>query len=272
MDLPPRQLILTLYGLYARPEGDWLSVQTLIAMMGELGVDAAAVRSSVARLKKRGVLESDRRDGRAGYALAPSTVAMLREGDQRIWPRPRATDADGWLIVVFSVPESERDKRHALRTLLGRLGFGTASPGVWIAPGTLYAEALAAVQRAGLASYTEFFRGDYLGVGSATDRIGEWWDLPAIAAAYELFVETYGAVPGRHRGSVGAFAHYVPMLTHWRRLPYLDPGLPLDKLPTGWPGVAAGELFARLDTELRGPAAHFAHSLLSGRSPDRPHL
>ncbi len=36
----PRQLILSLYGLYAREEGNWLSVASLIALMADLGVDS----------------------------------------------------------------------------------------------------------------------------------------------------------------------------------------------------------------------------------------
>ena len=109
-DHSPRHLILTLFGLYARPHG--LSVRSLIALMGDLEVDAAATRSSVSRLKKRGVLESARTDGQAGYALSPTSLAVLREGDARIWSRPRASVDDGWLVVVFSVPEAERGKRH----------------------------------------------------------------------------------------------------------------------------------------------------------------
>ena len=57
-ELAPRRLILSLYGLYARPEGNWLSVAALVALMEDLGVDSAAVRSSVSRLKKRGVLDA----------------------------------------------------------------------------------------------------------------------------------------------------------------------------------------------------------------------
>ena len=102
---------------------------------------------------------------------------MLREGDHRIWSRPRATAADGWLVLVFSVPESERERRHALRSLLSRLGFGTAAPGVWVAPATLYDETVRALDRDGLTAYTELFRGDYLGAGDVAARIGEWWDL-----------------------------------------------------------------------------------------------
>ena len=60
-------------------------------------------------------------------------------------------------------------------------------------------------------------------------------------------------------------AAYVPMLTAWRRLPYLDPGIPLDLLPDGWPGEKAAGLFATLDRRLRDPAAKHAAALASDR-------
>ena len=264
-DHSPRHLILTLFGLYARGEADGLSVRALIALMEDLEVDAAATRSSVSRLKKRGVLVPARTEVQAGYALSPTALAVLREGDARIWSRPRASVADGWLVVVFSVPELEREKRHELRSQLTRLGFGTAAPGVWVAPGTAYDETLAALERQGLASYTELFRGDYLGSGPTATRVGEWWDLASIAALYDEFLtEHRGLTRLREPDPARAFAAYVPMLTAWRRLPYLDPGIPLDLLPDGWPGVKAGDLFATLDGRLREPAARHTHVRIGG--------
>ncbi len=264
-EVAPRRLILSLYGLYARPEGNWLSVATLVTLMEDLGVDSAAVRSSVSRLKKRGVLEADRRDGAAGYALSDDALAVLRAGDDRIWSRPRATPADGWLVVVFSVPEAEREKRHALRSMLTRLGFGTAAPGVWVAPGTSYDETLAVLERHGLAAYTEFFRGDHLGVGDLSTRMAEWWDLAALTDLYDEFDDTYRPLLGLRKPSpLDAFTAYVPMLTAWRRMPYLDPGLPLAHLPHDWAGVTAESLFATLDRRLCVRAAEHAGSLVHG--------
>lgn len=259
----PRHLILSLFGLYARTGACRLTVRALIALMADLDVDAAATRSSVSRLKKRGVLEPDREDGQAAYRLSSGALAVLREGDARIWSRPRAAVADGWLVVVFSVPEAERGRRHELRSLLTRLGFGAAAPGVWVAPATVYDETLASLDRAGLTSYTELFRGAYLGSGPADVRVGEWWDLPAIAALYEEFLAEHAALRRlRSPAPAASFAAYVPMLTAWRRLPYLDPGIPLDLLPAGWPGVQAGDLFTTLDQSLRSPAATHARTLL----------
>ena len=208
MDVPPRQLILSLYGLYAREEGNWLSVASLIALMADLGTDSAAVRSSVSRLKRRGMLEAARRDAQAGYALSADTVEVLREGDHRIWSRPRATVADGWLVLVFSVPESERERRHALRSMLSRLGFGTAAPGVWVAPATLHDETVHALDRAGLTAYTELFRGDYLGAGDVADRIGAWWDLSALTSLYSEFLDAYRPV-ARRRSALSPAAAFA---------------------------------------------------------------
>ena len=262
----PRHLILSLFGLYAREGAQWLSVRSLIALMTDLEVDAAATRSSVSRLKKRGVLEPAKVDGQAGYRLSATAQAVLREGDARIWSRPRASVGDGWLVVVFSVPEAERGRRHELRSLLTRLGFGTAAPGVWVAPATAYDETLAALDLAGLTAYTEHFRGEYLGSGPPGVRVGEWWDLPAIAALYDEFLDEHAVLTKlRAPAPAQAFAAYVPMLTAWRRLPYLDPGIPLELLPTDWPGVRAGELFAELDGRLRAPAAkHVELALRAG--------
>ncbi|MGH3360021.1 MAG: PaaX family transcriptional regulator [Nocardioidaceae bacterium] len=263
--LPPRQLITTLYGLYARDENDWLSVASLVRLMGDLDVDAAAVRSSVSRLKKRDILRSVKHDDRAGYALSPATVELLRDGDTRIFERPRATTDDGWLVVVFSVPESERAKRHALRTQLVRLGFGSAAAGVWVAPGTLYDETVRVLARHELAEYTEFFRGSYLGDDPET-RVRQWWDLAAVEGLYAEFVATYEPVRSTRQApdAARAFGTYVPMLTAWRRLPYLDPGLPLAYLPTDWAGIGAGDLFGELDGRLRPAAAEHARTVLHG--------
>lgn len=131
------QLIITVFGLYARGEHNWLSVASVVRLMADLGAEGQAVRSAISRLKRRGVLRSERHENAAGYSLADPTLEVLAEGDVRIFERARAVADDGWLVVVFSVPESEREKRHALRTSLTRLGFGTAAPGVWVAPGNL---------------------------------------------------------------------------------------------------------------------------------------
>ncbi|MEU1515557.1 PaaX family transcriptional regulator C-terminal domain-containing protein [Streptomyces sp. NPDC005811] len=259
-------LILTLFGLYARDGHGWLSVASLIALMADLGVESRAVRSSVSRMKRREVLRAERLEGVAGYAPADATRQTLAEGDVRIFRRTRASREDGWVLVVFSVPESEREKRHELRTVLTRLGFGTAASGVWVAPGNLAAETRRTLERHGLSAYVDLFTGDHVAFGDPREKIRSWWDLDELTGLYTDFLRRHGpvldAAPERAPEPLEAFRTYVPMLTQWRRLPYRDPGLPLDLLPPDWKGVAAAELFERLHARLGPAAARHAASVV----------
>jgi len=59
-----------------------------------------------------------------------------------------------------------------------------------------------------------------------------------------------------------AFAGYVRVLTDWRRLPYLDPGLPAGLLPDGWIGIRAADLFFALRDLLEEPARAYVKHVL----------
>jgi phenylacetic acid degradation operon negative regulatory protein len=284
----PRALIVTIYGLYARETGDWLSIAALIRLMAELGVDEPAVRSAISRLKQRGLLEPRRQGGTAGYGLSARGQAVLAEGDRRIFGRPRASAADGWLLAVFSVPEAQRSKRHALRSRLAWLGFGTVSAGVWIAPGHLAEETRDLLQADGLSAYVSLFTADYLAFGPVRDQVGRWWDLDRLEQLYQSFIDSAAPVlaewegrrgqrgegqrgQGQHgqgHGDGAAFAAYVRVLTAWRRLPFLDPGLSPELLPGDWHGFRAEALFTRL-RDLLGHAAR-SHALSAAGASATP--
>jgi phenylacetic acid degradation operon negative regulatory protein len=267
----PRHLIVTVYGLHGREGDGWLPVAGLVRLLAEQGTGPQAVRSSISRLKRRGLLEGVRVDGAAGYRPAPAMAEVLREGDRRIFGHRPATAADGWVQVVFTVPEAQRARRHELRSRLAGLGFGPMAPGVWVAPGTLAGEVQGALARQGLTGFVDLFRGEHLGEAALgyvplTERVRQWWDLPALGARYAAFLAEHRPlarrVARRPPPPGEAFAAYVRVLTVWRRLRYLDPGLPLELLPPRWPGVPAAELFAGLDRALRPPADAHAREVL----------
>lgn len=263
VDAGLRALIVSIYGLYAREVGGWLSVGALIRLMAELDVDEPAVRSSISRLKRRGILEAERVDGRAGYALSAQARLILDAGDRRIFRRRRGTLEEGWVLAVFSVPESQRQHRHTLRSRLSWLGFGSVGPGVWIAPAHLHDEARDVLLREHLAEYVDLFEARYLGFAPAADQVAQWWDLDGLDGLYQQFCDDYSPVLTRWRSRRGrdepgtAFADYVRVLTAWRRLPYLDPGLAPELLPREWSGTRAADLFFALQRRLETPSHRF---------------
>lgn len=255
----PSSLINTIYGEFVRPCGGWVSIADLITLMAELDVDAPAVRSAIARLKKRGTLVGERRTG-TGYRLSPAMGPVFDEGDRRIFGNlAPARLEDGWVVAVFSVPESERAHRHQLRSRLTWLGFGKVSPGVWVAPGRLLDGTRATLRRVGLSDYVHLFAGDYAAFADLPTAVSAWWDFPAIEEQYASFTARYGPMAESLRTAEEiepdrAFRDYVPMLTEWRRLPYLDPGLPTELLPDDWNAVEARRVFTELHERLAGPS------------------
>lgn len=263
----PRALIVTLYGLYAREAGGWMSVASVIKLLGQCGIDPPSVRSVILRLNRRGLLKSAKRGSTAGYALSEDALQILREGDRRIFERRRATMDGGWLLAVFSVPETERDKRHKLRSRLAWLGFGMVASGVWIAPANLRDETLDMLSRYHLSGYVNLFCSHHVAFEPVVDQAAVWWDLARLQKLYQDFLDRHGPVLAAYQASPAvdpaqAFIDYLTALTDWRRLPYSDPGLPAEILPADWNGVRAADTFFELRERLAGPAHEFVESIL----------
>lgn len=237
----PGSLIVSFAGSYLRQVGGEIAVADLIRCLAGVGVGDAATRQALSRLKARGFLTPIRVGGRAGYRLTDAGLADLRSGDRRIFHRPVAREADGWVLAVFSVPETERAQRHRLRSELSWLGFGTVASGVWAAPRPLAEPTRATLTAAGLDQYVTWFEARHL---SPVD-VGRWWDLPALRAAYDGFL-------GAHRADLAAtgltdeaaFATHLRVIDAWRVFPRIDPGLPASLLPADWPAAEAWKTFA----------------------------
>ena len=190
-----QQLLVTIFGLYGRNAGDALPVSALISMLGSLGYDAPGVRSSVSRLKAKGVLKSVREGGIAKYKISESVSDVFREGDRRIFAPEPPAPVDTWVLAVFSVPESMRNRRHQLRSALLALGFGSVANGVWIAPAHKLEQARERLTAGGLIEFVDLFRSDYVFDGPMRPKISEWWDLKELD---EQFTEFLGCMKVRN--------------------------------------------------------------------------
>lgn len=264
--------VITVFGLYGRPCGNVIPVAALVRLLTELGHEAASVRSSISRLKKKGVLVSERIEGQNGYAMMRDLEPYLQLGDKRIFAPEAASVGDPWLLASFSVPESDRKDRHRIRAGLARMGFGTVVPGLCIAPSRLQDEALDYMEKHGLGNYIEFFVSQPVGDFDLRHKVAQWWNLGQLEVQYGEFLQAYGPEverwanwPSQDENALReAFRAYVPMVTQWRRLPYMDPGLPPELLPTDWKGVEARRVFTELNRTLGPLSARYAQRVIAG--------
>jgi phenylacetic acid degradation operon negative regulatory protein len=236
-----------------------------------MGIEDSAVRSALSRFKRRGILVAEKRLGAAGYALSPTSRRTFDVGDARVLERRELPRDEGWVLAAFSIPESARDLRYRLRSRLAKVGFAQVTGGLWIAPRALEADVRNVAAALRVTDYVDVFRAEHLAFRPTTEAIREWWDLDGIAQHYTEFVREYSPLRSEYSGVRGrvdgtrAFVDYTRVLTSWRQLPYIDPGLPVAYLPRDWAGQPATELFFWFHDHLAEAAQQHVVRLCEGR-------
>lgn len=239
-----RSLLLTVLGEFALPRKEPVWTATILQALGLLGVEERAARQALARTSAEGLLDSERHGRRVAWRLTEKGNTLLEEGTARIYGFMREHRAwDGrWLVLTVSIPESQRQLRHRLRTQLTWLGLGSPVSGLWVSPdATIATEVHRVIRELGLDAQSFAWVGPATGIGEESRLMSAAWDLDEVEERYLAFLEAFGE--RRAETAAEAFTAQVQMVQDWRRFPFLDPDLPRELLDHDWPGPRAAALF-----------------------------
>ncbi len=238
--------MFNLFGDYLRYRDGQVRLRSLVALMGELGVSEATVRTVATRMRREGWLLSRREGRETTYELTPASWAVLDEGRTRIFERTTAGWDGQWHLVMYSVPESERPIRETLRKQLAWAGFGPLSAGVWVSPHDRTAEVRDRVDPAA-ARRLDVFHAKSAGAEADRDIASRAWDMAGLARDYRDLIDRYSPRLDEYRSGriIGreALAARMELVHDYRVLPFRDPDLPRELQPAQWPGRAAHEVF-----------------------------
>jgi phenylacetic acid degradation operon negative regulatory protein len=239
-----RSLLMTMLGEFVLPRGGSVWTQALVSALALFGIEHKSARQALARTAAEGLLASERVGRQVRWSLTPPGQRLLSEGARRIYSFGRdEVEWDGrWLLLLVSVPESQRDLRHRIRTQLNWAGFGSPAAGVWVSPHpSQQAEGQRILADAGMDSSAMSFVASYGQLGSQDMLVARSWDLGALEQRYEDFIDEFtGLNPATGEAALQAQTRLVH---EWRRFPFLDPRLPAQLLPDNWSGVKATDLF-----------------------------
>ncbi len=255
-----RSLLLTVLGEFVLPRDTPAWTGALVGALGEVGVEEKAARQALSRTAAEGLLLPEREGRRARWRLTQAGTRLLAEGAERIYAFGRRLEQwDGrWLVVAVSVPETQRQLRHRLRTRLTWVGLGSPMPGLWVSPDAdKEKEAAAVVDDLGVEAFS--FTGPFGLVGEQQRVVAQAWALDEVERRYVEFLAAAGEV--RVTSSGEAFRAQVQLVQDWRRFPFLDPALPAPLLPATWPGPAAAEAFHRRHGEWHADAQAYWEQL-----------
>jgi phenylacetic acid degradation operon negative regulatory protein len=239
-----KALLLTILGEFVLPNGGSVWTSTLIDTLALFGVGEANARQAAARLGEDGILAPVKIGRSTRWDLTPRGQRLLVAGAERIYEFGSADQVwDGqWLLVLTSIPEDVREKRHQVRSQLEFAGFGFVSAGVAVSPHVdREKETQAILEGLELDPVPLVFRASTGTFLPDREVIYRAWDLDALAAKYRSFLDEFARV--RPTTGNARFESLVALVHEWRRFPFEDPEIPLELLPAKWPGRRSKQLF-----------------------------
>ena len=233
------QLLATLMGDYWYAGQDYIPSAALVGLLGEFGVGEAATRAALSRLTRAGQLEGTKTGRTTAYRLAPAMVATAKSVSRAITlVGAEPVEWDGhWTCVAFSVPESDRHLRRALRRRLRALGLAPLFDGLWITPGSPLAALDGTLTDLGIGEAVVLRVVD-IPRRSGVDLMGAW-DLDGLRDGYTALLGDLDRIGDRvadgAMGSAEALVVRTRLAARWIVLAGRDPRLPDALLPADWP-------------------------------------
>ncbi|MFC1952514.1 PaaX family transcriptional regulator C-terminal domain-containing protein [Chloroflexota bacterium] len=247
-----RSAMLTLYGDYVRHKGGEIGIGSLIKLLSNFGLSEQAIRSAVSRMCRMNLLNVRRSGAKSYYSLTEDGFILLDRGARRIFQRKSKNWNGLWSTVVYFIPEEKRKARDRLRQELSWLGYGPLSTATWISPHDLTWEVEEIMEKLEIKEHVQLFQSRHLGHSDARNIICRGWDLERIHKKYTDFVEEYSPKLKDHQRRLQdgesiepseCFVERFKLIDEYRKLPFLDPDLPLEMLPDNWLRPRASALF-----------------------------
>ena len=231
LEAQPQDLVMTFLGAYVVPHERPVWSGGLVTLLGDFGFSTGASRVALARMVRRGGLERLRNGRLVSYRPTPRTVALLEEGDRRIFSLGREPHrAELWTALWHAIPEERRLERGRLARRLRFLGFGSVQDGMWISPHDREREVVALIDELQVGGYAGVMVGRPAAALDFRALVSRAWDLDALDERYRAFMDEFSpsATAGGRRGmdEREAFLLRTRLVHVFRRFPALDPELP----------------------------------------------
>src|SRR4051794_22051872 len=260
-----QSMILTIYGDYIRHYGNKIWIGSLIQLLKAFGHNEQAVRMTVSRMRKQGLLQSERKGNKSYYGLTERGVSRVDEAARRIYKlHPHEWDGK-WRVIMYNIPEEKRQVRDEFRKELQWSSFGNLSNGCWISPNNLKNEVNLLISKYQIEEYVHLFLSEYLAPHSDFSLVEKCWPLQEIEEKYEEFIDVYSkkyivyqsVMQNSAMSDEGCFIERANLVHEYRKFLFIDPFLPKELLPERWNGNHAALLFNQYYKILAGPSSRF---------------
>jgi len=277
LEAPVSYSVYSAFSFYGSRRAAEIPGPWLVAALGALGHETAAIRQTLYRMEGSRELIS-RPSGRAKlYRLSPYATAEAEAGLEKIMSdSPGGWDGQ-WTMVHFRPGTEERLERERFREIARVEGFAASGAGLLIHPRDRSARLLAAAAELGLRDVLDVFRCRRVGGEGDRDFVARHWELDDLAKRYRAFLGKYrwSSTSRLARTSEDSFLMRFAVVFDFLETAWDDPDLPPALLPRSWPGTTARRLARRLYRAFLPGALTFGDAVMARLRPaarEAPHV
>ena len=231
-----------------------LVAEPLFDMARLVGHSDKAMRDCLSRLVNKGHLIQLEGRGRSARYQASDTGVSLLNADVGWTAFAHRIDAglepwdNEWRLVSFEIPEKRRGARDALRSLLVELGASAMHSGLYVHAYDVsdFVRQLAAVVDVSASVVSFSTRSIKFGTNASDyDVVQRLWPLDQLADRYDTLEMRLVAIAAQASSQDGdkLAASMFSMILETEAVLRDDPLLPLELLPSDWPGSSARRAF-----------------------------
>ncbi|MQA40485.1 phenylacetic acid degradation operon negative regulatory protein PaaX [Rugamonas aquatica] len=281
---PPRSksLVVTIFGDAIVPHGGMVWLGSLIELLAPFGVNDRLLRTAVFRLAQEGWLGAQRDGRRSSYAITPPAMARFVHAYRRIYA-PLNVHWDGsWTLILNGDGALDAAERSAVRKELLWEGYSVIAPGIMGHPAADGPALDELLKRLGVAGKLFVVQGKTMRQVCGrplSELVADGWDVSGVAQGYDQFIAQFEPLLAALKSAASSNDAVTPqqafvvrtLLIHaYRRVQLHDPQLPVELLPTPWPGALAYELARSIYLAVYAAAEQHIDATLRREDPAAP--
>lgn len=201
------------------------------------------IDSAVRGLVKEGLVEEVEP---GSFQLTPAGAELKKS---LYWSRGQRWDGK-WRVVIFDIPEKQRNLRDDLRLELKKLGFGCWQRSVWVTPFDFVRELHQFLERQNLSEGVQIIVGERFGGLPDREFAASVWPLDELNEKYARLLDSWEEELKEERNDEERLQVVCALHNNYVDILVTDPQLPDELLPLDWKGNRAAKLFEKLRSML----------------------
>lgn len=263
-----RSAFYTIFGDYIYKDDSMITMSELTKLLKSLEFTDEAIKAAIYRMRHQKIVVSLKKNGKTYYTLTQEGFNKMTEGMRRTFTEFEESKWDKkWRVLIYSIPEKERQVRDQFRKEITWMGFGQVTPGTWITPHNLFDPILRLIKQYTIENYVQMFEAEHVGLANTAHLVSQAWDLVSTNNKFKDFItefkprlQTFKEEGDRWKAEI-IFAERVILVHEYRKFLHIDPQLPLELFPNGWLGEEARQLFNQYYKSLSPVAIQFYNSI-----------